>query len=99
MHACMYIQYVYYDNTYICKLFLFVQLSLNLALVLLHDLLYGKGVKCGGPLKYSVMRHRGDLRRSLRALDQHGEGEISLCKSLLCSVYIARKNILTDTYL
>ena len=50
------------------------QLSCNLALVLLHDLLYGKGVQCGGPLKHSVMRHKEDLRRSLRAFKIQEEG-------------------------
>lgn len=41
-----------------------------MALVLLHDLLIGRGVKCGGPLKYYVMRHRKDLQGSLRAIKQ-----------------------------
>jgi hypothetical protein len=32
--------------------------SENLALVLLHDLLLKKRLKCGGPLKAALMRHK-----------------------------------------
>lgn len=47
-----------------------LQLDTNLALVLLHDFLFGKGIKCGGPLKYSVLRHKEHLKRSLKAIGQ-----------------------------
>ena len=55
------------------------QLSCNLALVLLHDLLYGKGIQCGGPLKFIVKRHRADLIHSLTILRQEDDDSQS-CK-------------------
>ena len=52
-----------------------------MALVLLHDLLIGRGVKCGGPLKYYVTRHKEDLQYSLRAIKQGKEGsQACTCK-------------------
>jgi putative methyltransferase len=33
-----------------------------LALVLLLDFLFGKGVQCGGPLKYCIVRHKDHLK-------------------------------------
>ena len=63
------------------------QLSRNLALVLLHDLLYGKGIQCGGPLKFLVKRHRADLICSLKTIRQD-EDDSQSCKCSTCTVYM-----------
>ena len=59
-----------------------------MALVLLHDFLYGKGIQCGGPLKYCVLRHKEDLRCSLEALRQE-EGK-QLCVGKFCCMLYRR---------
>jgi putative methyltransferase len=46
------------------------QLSRNLALVLLHDFFFRKGIQCGGPIKYCIMRHKEDLRHLFRDITQ-----------------------------
>ncbi len=35
-------------------------------MVLVYDLLYGKGIQCGGPLKRAVHNHKSELREAAR---------------------------------
>uniref|UniRef100_A0A8C5P628 28S rRNA (cytosine-C(5))-methyltransferase n=1 Tax=Leptobrachium leishanense TaxID=445787 RepID=A0A8C5P628_9ANUR len=45
-----------------------VKMTLNLAKVVVYDLLFGKGVQCGGRLKAVVIAHRTRLRAELARL-------------------------------
>ena len=42
------------------------QLSHHLCMVLLYDLLLGKGIQCGGPVKRFLLSHKVDLFNALR---------------------------------
>ena len=49
-------------NTIIMMFFvIFVQLSHHLCMILLYDLLLGKGIQCGGPMKRFILNHKADL--------------------------------------
>ncbi|XP_012693258.1 probable 28S rRNA (cytosine-C(5))-methyltransferase [Clupea harengus] len=50
------------DNT---KLLKGTKLRINLAKVLVYDLLFGQGLKCGGSWKAMIMKHRSRLQASL----------------------------------
>ncbi len=39
---------------------------MHLAMVMVYDLLYGKGIQCGGALKQAILRHREELRGAAR---------------------------------
>ncbi|XP_005986929.1 probable 28S rRNA (cytosine-C(5))-methyltransferase [Latimeria chalumnae] len=41
------------------------KLQMNIAKVLVYDLLFGKGLKCGGSWKLMIMRHRSPLQSAL----------------------------------
>ena len=43
-----------------------MQLSHHLCMVLLYDLLLGKGVQCGGPLKRFLTSHKVELLTALK---------------------------------
>ena len=53
--------------------------SYNVGVVLVCDALYGKGVRCGGALKFSITRHLQDLKCAQQQLQQqehkHSAGE------------------------
>ena len=42
-----------------------MQLSRHLCMVLVYDLLFGKGIQCGGPLKPLLMKHKKCLKKAL----------------------------------
>lgn len=76
-----------------------LQLSVHLAMVLVYDLLYGRGVQCGGPLKQAILRHRDELREAARRKDRLGtveeEGKMSNGVHLLaCTVLFAQVSLL-----
>ena len=42
-------------------------------MVLVYDLLFGKGIQCGGPLKQAINRHKVELKKMLpAAVKKHG---------------------------
>jgi len=56
-----------------------MQLSLHLCMVLLYDMLFGKGIQCGGPVKRAMHRHKAEIlkclegaKERLRPLSQQG---------------------------
>ncbi|XP_062887352.1 probable 28S rRNA (cytosine-C(5))-methyltransferase [Mobula hypostoma] len=44
------------------------KLQINIAKVLVYDLLFGKGLKCGGSWKVLIMKHRSQLKSALARL-------------------------------
>ena len=43
----------------------FSQLNRHLCMVLVYDLLFGKGIQCGGPFKRLLMNNKSDLKAAL----------------------------------
>ena len=58
------------------------QLTINLALVLTHDLLFGKGVKCRDPLKQYVVKHEAELKQYQKALAKDQQRKSDTCMSI-----------------
>lgn len=54
------------DNIILSSL---VQLSFHLCMVLVYDVLFGKGVQCGGKIKQAIHRHKTELKSVLSELD------------------------------
>ncbi|XP_043910047.1 28S rRNA (cytosine-C(5))-methyltransferase [Protopterus annectens] len=59
------------------------KLKMNLAKVLVYDLLFGKGLKCGGVWKVIIMRHKSRLKSSLAMMKV--KQKVSRNEDLLCS--------------
>ena len=66
---------------------MFFQLTVNLALVLLHDYFFGKGIQCGGPMKYCIFRHKEGLNASFNSLEYKNSK-----KSGAVTVFVANRS-------
>lgn len=81
-----------YDSTCMCTCALF-QLSQELALVLVYDLLFGKGVKCGGPLKQYITNHKKELQLSVTKCDDHRMKNCTpKCKLMVSYLHVGYKD-------
>ena len=63
-------------------------------MVLVYDLLFGKGVQCGGPFKRLLMNNKSDLKAALASttVDNRDNGSEYQCKASLAVVYFGLYN-------
>lgn len=72
------------------------KIKMSLAKVLVYDLLFGKGLKCGGSWKVMIMRHKSRLKSSLAMMMV--KQKVSRNEDLLCSMQQAVEDVTLPRY-
>ena len=61
-------------------------------MVFLYDMLFGKGIQCGGPVKRTMNRHKVDILKSLEGAKERMKSSLHLFQQGTCDLYIHTKD-------